>query len=71
MRYFTYIEPVEDTIDVRYVTMSEEEIKQVYYPWWSERMIKKYGKEEFEKTWSFEECLEDWKVVHYAWGVKE
>ena len=29
-------------------------------------MIKKFGQEEFDKTWSKKDCLEDWIVVHWA-----
>ena len=28
------------------------------------KMCKKYGKEEVDKNWSFEECLEVWVTIH-------
>jgi len=34
-------------------------------------MCKKYGKEEVDKNWSFEDCLEDWITTNYAWVVDE
>ena len=34
-------------------------------------MCKKYSKEEVDKNWSFEECLEDWVTIHYAWEVEK
>ena len=70
MRYFSFNEQDDKGNDV-VQTMSEDEIREEYYPWWKERMIKKYGEEEFNKTWSFEECLEDWIAIHWAWEVKD
>ena len=70
MRYYSFNEPGDKGNDV-VQTMSEDEIREEYYPYWKERMIKKYGEEEFKKTWSFEECLEDWVVVNWAWEVKD
>jgi hypothetical protein len=49
--------------------MSEDEIRKEYYPWWYGKMCEKYGKEHVDATYSFEECLEDWKIVHWAWEV--
>ena len=69
MRYYSFNEQDDKGNDV-VQTMSEDEIREEYYPWWKERMIKKYGEEEFNKTWSFEECLEDWIAIHWAWEVK-
>ena len=34
-------------------------------------MCKKYGKEEVDKNWSFEDCLEDWIIIYWAWVVDE
>ena len=64
MRYFSY-----RTSFV--VTVSEDDIRKEYYPWWYEKMCKKYGKEEVDKNWSFEDCLEDWITTNYAWVVDE
>ena len=71
MRYFCYNELVEPDSGTSVVTVSEEDIRKEYYPWWRERMIKKYGEEEFEKIWSFEECLEDWIVSNRAWEADD
>lgn len=70
MRYYSFNEQDDKGNDV-VQTMSEDEIREEYYPYWKERMIKKYGEEEFKKNWSFEECLEDWVVVNWAWEVKD
>jgi hypothetical protein len=67
MRYFKYVELEQDGL----VTVSEEEIKQTYYPWWKERMIKKFGEEEFNRTYTFEHCLEDWMTIHWASEVSQ
>ena len=71
MRYFTYIEPrnpPEDMEAIR-ITMSEKEIIDQYYPYWSEQMIKKYGIEEFETKWNVQDCIDDFVVIH--WAVEE
>jgi hypothetical protein len=67
MRYYSFAYPVdgEDCVE----TMSEDEIRKEYYPWWYGKMCEKYGKEHVDATYSFEECLEDWKIVHWAWEV--
>lgn len=50
-------------------TISEEEIRQTYYPYWKEKMIKKFGEEEVEKNCTFEHCLEDWVDGNWAWSL--
>ena len=70
MRYFSYDEPDEDFNNI-VVTKSEEEIRKEYYPIWYERMCKKFGKEVVDRDYSFEDCLDDWIVVNWAWEVKD
>lgn len=65
MRYFTYIEPGEEDEEV-HVTLSEDEIRNEYYPYWYGKMCKKFGKENVDKNYSFEDCLEDWRIIHWA-----
>ena len=62
MRYYCYELP-----DNSGVTMSEREIRNEYYPFWLEKMYEKFGKEHVDATYSFEECLEDWVIIHHAW----
>lgn len=66
MRYYSYNE-LGDNDENIVVTMSEEEIKKTYYPYWYERMCKKFGKEHVDQNYSFNECLEDWIIVNWAW----
>lgn len=47
-------------------TLSEDEIIAEYYPYWSSKMIEKYGKEQFEKTWCERDCISDWVIIHWA-----
>lgn len=75
-RYFSYNEydpesPLSDENGGYIVTLSEEKIRQEYYPWWYEQMCKKFGKEKVDETYTFEDCLEDWIVVNWAWAVKD
>lgn len=65
MRYFQYIEPGE-TNDVEYIIVTEEEILNNYHPWWYSQMCKKFGKQHVDETYSTEDCIEDWMVVHWA-----
>ena len=72
MRYFSYNTfKTDPSIDSYVETVSEEEIRKDYYPWWYEKMCKKYGKEHVDETYSFEECLDDWCTVHWAWLVND
>jgi len=68
MRYFTYMEPRNPpkNMEAVYITLSEKEIIDQYYPYWSEQMIKKYGIEEFETKWSVQDCIDDFVVIHWA-----
>jgi hypothetical protein len=34
-------------------------------------MCKKFGKEHVDKTYNFEDCLEDWIIVNWAWEVND
>ena len=71
MRYYSYNEYVEDPDTNSVVTVSEEDVRRDYWPFWYGKMCKKYGKEHVDANYSFEECLEDWIVVNWAWEVNE
>jgi len=66
MRYFSYNEQGDGDENI-VVTMSEDEIREEYYPYWYEKMCKKFGKQKVDETYSFEDCLDDWRVVNWAW----
>jgi hypothetical protein len=65
MRYFSYNE--FDSTGGRVVTMSEEEIRKEYWPYWYNKMCLKFGRFHVDENYSFEDCLEDWMTVHWAW----
>ena len=67
MRVFKYNE-FEDT-EPRIIT--EQEIRVEYWPYWYERMCKKFGKLEVDTKFTFEDCLDDWVITNWAWEVKE
>lgn len=67
MRVFKYNE-YEDT-EPRLIT--EQEIRVEYWPYWYERMCKKFGKQEVDNKFTFEDCLNDWVIVNWAWEVKD
>ncbi len=51
--------------------MSEEEIRKEYYPYWYKKMCEKYEQSYVDEHYCFEDCLEDWVIVHWAWEVKK
>lgn len=67
MRYYSYNEYDENGGHV--VTKSEDEIRAEYYPYWRTKMIEKFGKAHFDITYCFEDCLDDWKIINWAWEV--
>ena len=69
MRYFSFNEYDESGGSV--VTMSEEDIRKEYFPYWYKKMCEKYEQSYVDEHYSFEDCLEDWAIVHWAWEVKE
>ena len=67
MRYYSFAYPIDGDDVVE--TMSEEDIRKEYYPWWYGKMCEKYGKQHVDEKYMFEVCLNDWKVVHWAWEI--
>lgn len=69
MKYYSYNEYDENGGHV--VTMSEEEIRKEYWPYWYGKMCLKFGADHVNSNYTFEDCLTDWTVVNWAWEVKE
>lgn len=73
MRYFSYNEPAMDSdgnvINNVVVTMSEEDIRAHYWPFWYKKMCAKYGQKVVDEQYNFEHCLADWIAVNWAWEV--
>jgi hypothetical protein len=65
--YNTYDFKEDGSINDFVVTLSEADVLKVYWDYWQERMIYKYGKEHFEANFSEKDCIEDWVVVNWAW----
>jgi hypothetical protein len=55
-----------DNINHYEYIVSEDDIKRDYYPYWYEKMCLKYGKKHVDDIYTFEHCLDDWCVVHWA-----
>jgi hypothetical protein len=71
MRYYSYNEYDPDHPDEGYVvTLSEDDIRKEYYPYWYKKMCDKYEQAYVDEHYSFEDCLEDWTIVHWAWESK-
>ena len=64
MKVFEFLDYLdEDENKSAFKRMTEREIFEEYYPYWLGRM-EEAGKDEWDMT--FENCLEDWKVVNWA-----
>lgn len=62
MKYYSYVEPIDDEMHPATIVMSEKEILAEYYDYWCERM-RSVGKED---EISEQKCIEDWCVIHWA-----
>ena len=76
MRYYSYNEydpdsPQADDSGGYVVTVSEEDIKLQYWPYWYKKMCERFGQETVDRDYSFENCLDDWIVVNWATEVKQ
>lgn len=65
MRYYSYNEYSDEGDYI--VTVSEEDIRKTYYPYWFKKMCDKFGQAQVQENYCFEDCLDDWIVVHWAW----
>lgn len=64
MRVFKYIQPNEEMQDNEIVTVTEEQIKEEYFKHWKDQCTLCGCPEDFL---TFENCLEDWITVNWAW----
>ena len=67
MRCFAVNEP-DDNGNPTTIVISEEMIRELYYPYWLKRMQIKFGP---DNTYSFEDCLDEWIVVNWAIPITE
>ena len=65
MRYYQIAYPDKDGKDVIEV-LSEEDIRKEYWPYWYGRMCDKYEQAYVDQNYTFEDCLMDWCIVHWA-----
>ena len=69
MRYFSYIEYEKDSLG-EIVTVSEDHIRQNYYPYWRKTMVRLLSEDRVRESYSFEDCLGDWIALNWAWEVE-
>jgi hypothetical protein len=67
MRFFCYNEPGSPKEGSILREVSDNQIRKNYYPEWLVLMEKKFGKEYVAENYCFEDCLEDWCTIHWAW----
>lgn len=65
MRYFTYVD-----FEMGPVTVSEEEIKKDYWDYWYYTMCQRYDRALVDEEYTFENCIDDWKSIHFAQELK-
>lgn len=70
MRYYTYVQPAESG-DPKQVTISEDEIRKTWYPYWYGKMCDKYEQAYVDEHYTFEDCLEDFCIVYRARESKD
>lgn len=56
--------------EVLAVVVTEDWIRDNYWPFWYEKMVEKLGKEKAD-TCTFQDCLDDWVVGQWAWVLGE
>lgn len=67
-KYYSYnTYKTDPSVDSYIRTMSEKEILKEYYVYWYDKMCKKFGKKVVDENYSVQDCIDDWKIVHYAW----
>lgn len=75
MRYYSYNDHQPDNLfainDNVVITVSEEDIRKEYYPYWYKRLCERFGQEYVDNKYSFEDCLTDWTTIHWAWKSDE
>lgn len=68
MRYYSYDQQVDPgLLKNEVVTVSENEILDMYYDFWYDKMCQKYGKEKVDANFTHKDCIDDWVVVNWAW----
>jgi len=68
MKYYSYNDYETDPIiDSTVRTLSEKEIILEYWDYWYDGMCKKFGKELVDKNYTYQDCIDDWCVVNWAW----
>jgi hypothetical protein len=71
MRYYSYHESSIETDEERVVTVSEEDIRKEYWPYWLSLKVKEVGIDRANTEFTFEDCLQEWIKIYWAWEVKE
>jgi len=71
MKSYSYYEPLYENgtlIDNQLIEITEYDIIEVYWDFWYNKMISKYG--EGHDIITRDNCLKDWCVIHGAWISK-
>lgn len=67
MKKYSFMELTDDE-EAKMTVMTEDQILEEYWEFWSRKMTEKYGP---DHEWiTSENCIEDWCVTHWAVEVK-
>ena len=69
MKTYRYNEYSEESNHNLVIEMTEKDILNEYWEFWSRKMIEKYG--EGHELITEENCIDDWVVVNWAWEKKD
>ena len=50
-------------------TISAQEILDIYWEFWYDGMVAKYGEGHYLIT--AQNCIDDWVIIHHAWEKKQ
>lgn len=74
MRHWQYIQPGEGPDGLNnpeIIVMSDQEIVDIYWEWWYDKMCQKYGQKRVDENYCKLDCIDDYVVVHWATEVKD
>jgi hypothetical protein len=68
MNYYQIYYPGDNNEPITEV-LTDDDIREQYYPHWYAKMCQKFGKDHVDANYSFQDCVDDWVIVHWATKV--
>lgn len=67
-RKWGFMEPIGENGEDELIVHTEQEILDMYWNYWYNKMVKKYGEGHYLIT--EQNCIDDWAIIHYATELK-